>query len=197
MSELELCLECEAPTGKAGIHEDSNYAGYALGPYCDDCFAEIPAKYEEALDEIAALRAVVRDFQTTAPTEEPEPPTTNEKLISDGLVVEPAHTVDPEPPCDCIYMTAHGWHQECDCRNSGDLAAAESWCCHANLKAPEPSPSGGKCEECGGSGEVIVEWRQTGYGPPDENGDPTPIEEGYQQPAPCPSCSPSGEGGGA
>jgi hypothetical protein len=38
----------------------------------------------------------------------------------------------PEPPCDCISRNAHGWVQRCDCRNSGDLASAEAWCCEQN-----------------------------------------------------------------
>ena len=41
---LELCCDCERPTGKAGQSEDSIYItlnGQDLGPYCEECREKI------------------------------------------------------------------------------------------------------------------------------------------------------------
>lgn len=40
-SELELCIRCDEPTGRAGRSEDSLYAG-EVGPFCEDCWGEVP-----------------------------------------------------------------------------------------------------------------------------------------------------------
>lgn len=42
-----------------------------------------------------------------------------------------------EPVCDCISQEDGYWQQRCECRNSGDLAEAQSWCDHANTQPPE------------------------------------------------------------
>lgn len=36
MGEMELCCQCESPTGRAGRYDDSLYFGNH-GPYCEDC----------------------------------------------------------------------------------------------------------------------------------------------------------------
>ena len=38
--ELEYCVECNQPTGKAGKAEDSLYRNDD-GPYCEECFEEL------------------------------------------------------------------------------------------------------------------------------------------------------------
>lgn len=53
------------------------------------------------------------------------------------------------------------------------------------VEQPAPRP------ECGTCGDTkTVEWFETvtGYGPPDEYGDPTPVPERQPMQAPCPDC---------
>ena len=41
MGELELCILCDAPTGKAGACEDSLYCEECGdGPMCEECFSK-------------------------------------------------------------------------------------------------------------------------------------------------------------
>ena len=47
----ELCCDCNAPTGRAGKAEDNLYAGH-LGPYCIDCWCELPEKLAEENDRL-------------------------------------------------------------------------------------------------------------------------------------------------
>ena len=56
MPELETCCECGSPTGRAGIHDDSLYATSDFGPYCEDCWADVPEKLAE---EILRLRVAL------------------------------------------------------------------------------------------------------------------------------------------
>ena len=58
---IELCCKCDDPTGRAGRHEDSLYAG-DFGPYCEDCWGDVPEelfeivqRYKIALRKIASL----------------------------------------------------------------------------------------------------------------------------------------------
>lgn len=48
--EFENCCECSAHTGRAGRGEDSLYAG-SRGPYCDECYGELPDKLAEECDD--------------------------------------------------------------------------------------------------------------------------------------------------
>ena len=54
--EFEHCCECDAHTGYAGRGEDSLYAG-SRGPYCDDCWGEVPDKLAEECDALKASLA--------------------------------------------------------------------------------------------------------------------------------------------
>jgi hypothetical protein len=60
---LEYCCECDQATGNAGIMDDSLFAGH-LGPYCEDCWGDLPAKLAEENDsllaKIARLEAGIR-----------------------------------------------------------------------------------------------------------------------------------------
>ena len=56
------------------------------------------------------------------------------------------------------------------------------------LRAALSPDAGPTCVACGDTKEVMVEWSETGYGEPDENGEPTPVQVRYEQPAPCPDC---------
>jgi hypothetical protein len=38
MLHIELCCECDQPTGNAGRLDDSLYTDDGKGPYCHDCF---------------------------------------------------------------------------------------------------------------------------------------------------------------
>jgi len=53
MSEIELCCECDQPTGNAGRGDGSHYAIDDTGPYCWECFApyQIDA-YENKVTEL-------------------------------------------------------------------------------------------------------------------------------------------------
>ena len=43
----ERCINCDAPTGKAGKYEDSHYCPYCGdGPFCDDCYEDHVAEEE-------------------------------------------------------------------------------------------------------------------------------------------------------
>lgn len=53
MGDLELCCECDTPTGRAGRAEDSLYHG-DQGPFCEECFETAP---EQWLNEATRLRA--------------------------------------------------------------------------------------------------------------------------------------------
>lgn len=46
---LEMCVECDCPTGRAGRNEDSLYAGH-MGPYCEDCWCDVPDKLAEMVE---------------------------------------------------------------------------------------------------------------------------------------------------
>ena len=35
---VELCIVCDEPTGRAGIHEDSLFTEEGIGPHCEFCF---------------------------------------------------------------------------------------------------------------------------------------------------------------
>ena len=65
--EFEHCCECDAHTGYAGRGEDSLYAG-SRGPYCDDCWGEVPDKLAEGCDdkdaEIARLRRRLSEVES-------------------------------------------------------------------------------------------------------------------------------------
>ena len=57
---LEHCAKCDEPTGRAGQHEDSLYAG-PYGPYCENCYADLPDAMGEALEQITrGLRSAER-----------------------------------------------------------------------------------------------------------------------------------------
>jgi len=58
---VEQCAGCGEPTGRAGIHDDSNYLDNGDGPYCDECFAprrigELERERDEARAEVERLR---------------------------------------------------------------------------------------------------------------------------------------------
>lgn len=42
----ELCCECDEPTGRAGIGEDSLYTDDGEGPFCETCWALLDADEE-------------------------------------------------------------------------------------------------------------------------------------------------------
>lgn len=48
---LEYCIECEAPTGRAGVGEDSLYAENGDGPFCEDCYALLTNEQKEESHE--------------------------------------------------------------------------------------------------------------------------------------------------
>lgn len=62
MSE-ELCCACDAPTGRAGAHEDSLYAG-RYGPYCEDCWHEAPDQLAHRIEALEARLAEVVEALT-------------------------------------------------------------------------------------------------------------------------------------
>ena len=66
---LEICTNCGEPTGRAGRHEDSLYAG-DFGPYCDECWEEVPNDLAEGLlakqREIAAKDAEIARLNVMA-----------------------------------------------------------------------------------------------------------------------------------
>jgi hypothetical protein len=39
---LEHCKACDSETGKAGRDDDSLYLDSGDGPYCDDCWDDLP-----------------------------------------------------------------------------------------------------------------------------------------------------------
>jgi hypothetical protein len=59
---IEMCIECDNPTGKAGACEDSLYVGDD-GPFCETCFewkgmvAEHKAVVEKLEAEVERLKA--------------------------------------------------------------------------------------------------------------------------------------------
>ena len=59
MSEQELCTVCDSPTGRAGKHEDSFYAG-DFGPYCEACWQDVPEKLAE---QISAQAVKIEQLQ--------------------------------------------------------------------------------------------------------------------------------------
>lgn len=56
---LEECRECGDLTGRAGIDEDSLYAG-DFGPYCEDCWYNVP---EQFANTIATQAARIKDLE--------------------------------------------------------------------------------------------------------------------------------------
>ena len=53
MLELEMCCECDDPTGYAGIHDDSYYCACGKGPFCDECWASHQSQCDEAEEHVA------------------------------------------------------------------------------------------------------------------------------------------------
>lgn len=37
---LEVCCQCDSPTGRAGRADDSLYTDSDWGPYCEECWAD-------------------------------------------------------------------------------------------------------------------------------------------------------------
>lgn len=56
----EHCCECDAHTGRAGRADDSLYAG-DWGPYCEDCWGEVPEKLVALIDTLKAQLAAERE----------------------------------------------------------------------------------------------------------------------------------------
>ena len=65
MAELELCCECNSPTGRAGRGEDSIYYLDGLGPFCEDCHDRLGADVIDNLG-LATLRAQLEEAQQDA-----------------------------------------------------------------------------------------------------------------------------------
>jgi len=40
MKRLEMCCECDEPTGHAGIGDGSIYCNCGEGPFCNECYHE-------------------------------------------------------------------------------------------------------------------------------------------------------------
>ena len=56
MSDLEMCFNCDQPTGKAGAMEDSQMIEGK--PYCEDCYDEcVIEKIDYYANEIRELKA--------------------------------------------------------------------------------------------------------------------------------------------
>ena len=55
---LEYCCSCHAPTGRAGIGEDSIYYG-EFGPFCESCSDDIGQTFAA---RISALEAALKPF---------------------------------------------------------------------------------------------------------------------------------------
>lgn len=55
----EHCCECDAHTGRAGRADDSLYAG-DWGPYCEDCWGEVPEKLVALMATLEAQLAAER-----------------------------------------------------------------------------------------------------------------------------------------
>jgi hypothetical protein len=56
----ELCCCCDQATGHAGKGEDSLYANNEYGPYCDDCWHDVPALLGDRVEEQAVTIAELR-----------------------------------------------------------------------------------------------------------------------------------------
>lgn len=48
--ELERCVDCDDPTGRAGRADDSLYCDCGAGPFCGECHDEHGKRCEEADD---------------------------------------------------------------------------------------------------------------------------------------------------
>jgi hypothetical protein len=59
--EIERCIECDEPTGKAGQCEDSLYVGDS-GPYCEECF-EWKAMIADSNEEKDVLRRRIAELE--------------------------------------------------------------------------------------------------------------------------------------
>jgi len=60
-NKIEKCIQCDQPTDRAGIHEDSLYLDNGEGPLCLDCYQE--SHILELETERDALRARVKDLE--------------------------------------------------------------------------------------------------------------------------------------
>ena len=48
---FEYCCQCDDPTGRAGVDEDSLYTDDNRGPFCIDCYEELVMLTEGQNDE--------------------------------------------------------------------------------------------------------------------------------------------------
>ncbi len=55
MAELEICCQCDDPTGRAGRADDSLYTDCDWGPYCPDCWQD--ADYWRCIADEKGLEA--------------------------------------------------------------------------------------------------------------------------------------------
>jgi hypothetical protein len=56
---VELCCECQAETGRAGIAEDSLYAG-GDGPYCEECWNDLREILAARINKLFGIIADIR-----------------------------------------------------------------------------------------------------------------------------------------
>lgn len=108
---LEMCCNCDNPTGKAGRCEDSMYLG-DKGPYCEECYDKKCEKLSEELQDIRAELAVANQQLDLC-------------IKASGVV---KHTDLAEcVGCGCMQLTA----EECVGVVVDKLAAAEK-CAESN-----------------------------------------------------------------
>jgi hypothetical protein len=67
--EFEHCCECDAHTGRAGRVDDSLYAG-GRGPFCEDCYGELP---DQLVDECDVKAARIADLEARLAAAESQP----------------------------------------------------------------------------------------------------------------------------
>lgn len=63
--QIEYCIVCDSPTGRAGAGEDSLYDENGHGPYCEHCFEKYAGK--DAM--IVRLRSALCAFQIESGTQ--------------------------------------------------------------------------------------------------------------------------------
>lgn len=60
MDNYEHCCECDGWTGRAGKGDDSLYAGN-YGPYCEDCWGDVPGMLADKVDDLRSINRQHRD----------------------------------------------------------------------------------------------------------------------------------------
>jgi len=155
----ERCTECGEATGRAGVHDDSNYLDSGDGPYCDECFSsrhigELEDRIADLDREIEQLRSQAvqspvihwtQDQDEDGPSKEwyaqPEHPREPVLTVTGGIICRDRYAPDNVVPGAEVMITATD--------DDDDEVVV------AHVQVPLTDGIEGNCSICGGGALVL------------------------------------------